>query len=85
MTLKLKFSKNPRQFFGGTRYSTGKFYYMGREEACLWIKRDVVDMSSLQAANLTDEAIAENKKNLGEGHALSFVEVVTALKEFATP
>jgi hypothetical protein len=45
MTLKLKFSKNPNKLPGGARYSTGKFYYMGREEACLWIKRDVVDMS----------------------------------------
>jgi hypothetical protein len=85
MTLKLKFSKNPNKLPGGARYSTGKFYYMGREEACLWIKRDVVDMSSLQAADLTDEAIAENEKNLGPGKALSFLEVVTALKEFAAP
>jgi hypothetical protein len=81
MAMKLKFKTAPTKFKGGERYSVDKFYYLSREEACLWIKRDVVDVKTLQAADLTDEAIAENEKNLGKGHALTLQETLQALSE----
>lgn len=82
-TMKLQFSKLPRQYFGGTRYTVGKWYYLDSHECCLWIKRGVVDMKTIEPAHLTEAAAAENDKNTGEGHALTLSEVLHALHEHA--
>lgn len=82
-TMKLKFSKVPNKFTGGERYTIGKWYYLDSMEACLWIKREVVDMKTVEPCNFTDECQAENDKNTGEGPTLSRIEIIAALADIA--
>jgi hypothetical protein len=78
-TMKLKFKASPAQHPGGERYEVGRWYFLGREETCLWIHRDVVDLGSMEPANLTPRAIEENTRNFLPGRALTLGEIVAAL------
>jgi len=79
MALKVKFSKDPAGLPGGARYVVGAEYALSREEACLWIRRGVIDLASIEPTPLTDEMIALNEANLKPGKALSLGEVLQAL------
>ncbi len=80
MAMKLQFKASAAKWPGGGRYAVGKTYYLDRYEACLWIRRGVVDLATIEPADLTSAAEAENKRNLQPGStALSLAEVVAAL------
>ncbi len=80
MAMKLQFKASAAKWPGGSRYAVGKTYYLDRFEACLWIRREVVDLATIEPADLTPAAEAENKRNLlPGGKALTLAEVSAAL------
>lgn len=80
-TMKLKFHLSPAMYPGGARYVTGKWYYLDRHECCMWVRRSVVDLASMEPAHLTPEAIEEHRANLRPGRALTLSQVLSALRE----
>jgi hypothetical protein len=78
-TMKLKFKVSPAQYPGGERYAVGRWYFLGREETCLWIHREVVDLRSMEPADLTPRAIEENARNFLPGRALTLGQIIAAL------
>lgn len=85
MAMKLKFKIDPVGFPGGARYMVGKEYVLSREETCLWVRRGVVDIASMDSVPLSDEMLALNEANLRPGKALTFAEVITALAKESAP
>jgi hypothetical protein len=78
-TMKLKFNLSPAMYPGGARYVTGRWYYLDRHECCMWVRRSVVDLASMEPAHLTPEAIAEHEGNLRPGRQLTLKEVLAEL------
>jgi hypothetical protein len=85
MAMALKFSSDTSAYQGGGCYVTGKVYALSREEACLWIRRGVVDLASLCPVDLTDAVLAENAANLLPGDRLTLGETIAALAATARP
>lgn len=79
MAMKLKFKANPKKFSGGECYVTGKFYYLGKEETCLWIKRGVVDEASMEPVQMTQHMLDEHEANLQKGQRFTLIEVFQSL------
>jgi hypothetical protein len=80
MAMRLRFKSDPSAFPGGGAYSVGHDYFLSREETCLWIRRGVVDIASMEPTHLTEDAEAAHVAKLNPGHErLTLAEILAAL------
>ena len=80
----LQFVNDPSGYPGGEVYAQGKHYLLGSLEACLWLRRGLVDTKTMREADTLPDLIAESDANLRPGARLTLAQVILDLREFAS-